>query len=377
MSESNGERAERGAFGGAREGAPARTPLWGAFHIHTSFSDGGVTLRDTVDAALAAGLDFVVITDHNTLRAREAEGYDQGLLVLADVELTPSPFHNHLLALGLAGDARLQCRGSQERLLSAVEAAGATAWVPHPRGFLNPWLALWNRPWRTWDRRVCGIELATFLVEWAESVRPWNLHRRLQRPLALSFEPDPRTLARWDWLNEQPRPAPAVGFIGIDAHRRSLFGGRIATPSYELLFRTHNLLAWCDPPTGDCARDAAALRAALIAGRFVNVFCSPDEERGLVSFDAHGGALSLRAPERDETELRILRSGQVAARAGGHRLDLAAAPAGIYRAEIRRNGRLWALTNPLAIPAGAGRDAPPAAPAEHGRLDATLEPAEA
>lgn len=56
--------------------APPRTgPLWysGALHLHTTHSDGSIVPGAVADAAQAAGLDFIVITDHNnTTHTREA-----------------------------------------------------------------------------------------------------------------------------------------------------------------------------------------------------------------------------------------------------------------------------------------------------------------
>jgi len=43
----------------------------GVIHVHSVFSDGGGSPRDIADAASEAGLDFVVLTDHNTDEAKK------------------------------------------------------------------------------------------------------------------------------------------------------------------------------------------------------------------------------------------------------------------------------------------------------------------
>ena len=50
----------------------------GVAHIHTIHSDGGGTVADVESAAAAAGLDFVIITDHNSLAGKPREGYGGG-----------------------------------------------------------------------------------------------------------------------------------------------------------------------------------------------------------------------------------------------------------------------------------------------------------
>ena len=45
-----------------------------ALHIHTRYSDGSGFVREIVAAGREAGLDVLVISDHNTLAAR-SEGW--------------------------------------------------------------------------------------------------------------------------------------------------------------------------------------------------------------------------------------------------------------------------------------------------------------
>jgi len=72
----------------------------GVAHIHTTHSDGGGTVADIESAAAAAGLDFVIVTDHNSLAAKPREGYgDTGVLTIVGTEI--SNHEGHLLAVGL------------------------------------------------------------------------------------------------------------------------------------------------------------------------------------------------------------------------------------------------------------------------------------
>lgn len=56
-----------------------KEPLIGDVHTHTTFSDGISTIAEIKDMADAAGLNFVFITDHTTLRQRRYCNEDKGL----------------------------------------------------------------------------------------------------------------------------------------------------------------------------------------------------------------------------------------------------------------------------------------------------------
>ena len=43
-------------------------------HMHTTYSDGSGTHQEIAEAALEAGLDVVIVTDHNVL-VQGLEGY--------------------------------------------------------------------------------------------------------------------------------------------------------------------------------------------------------------------------------------------------------------------------------------------------------------
>jgi hypothetical protein len=82
---------------------PGRGAGWyrGDLHLHTVHSDGRHEPHDLVAVARAAGLDFIVSTDHNTSAANRAWGtcLTNGLLVIAGEEVTTR--HGHWLAVGL------------------------------------------------------------------------------------------------------------------------------------------------------------------------------------------------------------------------------------------------------------------------------------
>ena len=75
-----------GAVAGQRPGrrslpaAPGRTWLAGDLHAHTVHSDGAMTVPELAAHAVARGLDFVAVTDHNTVSHHRELGLRLGRL---------------------------------------------------------------------------------------------------------------------------------------------------------------------------------------------------------------------------------------------------------------------------------------------------------
>ncbi len=101
-------------------------------HAHSVHSyDGQQTVEELLEAARAAGLDGLAITDHNEFApsrraADRAEEY--GLIGVAGMEISTAA--GHLLGLGI--DRRIE-RGLRFReTVDRVHDAGGIAVVPHP-----------------------------------------------------------------------------------------------------------------------------------------------------------------------------------------------------------------------------------------------------
>ena len=99
-------------------------------HCHTLASDGMVSAKELVDAGVAAGLDLIAITDHDTMASvRDAE--HPGLTVVRGEEITTAwPAQAHILGWFLEKPVR---RGmSVEDTVAAIHDQGGLAIVPHP-----------------------------------------------------------------------------------------------------------------------------------------------------------------------------------------------------------------------------------------------------
>jgi predicted metal-dependent phosphoesterase TrpH len=103
-------------------------------HCHTTASDGMVEPAELVSAALAAGLDLIAITDHDTMASAEEvfqRGAEAGLAVVKGQEVTTRwPAQTHVLGWFL--ERPVPSGRSLEDTVSAIQEQGGLAVIPHP-----------------------------------------------------------------------------------------------------------------------------------------------------------------------------------------------------------------------------------------------------
>lgn len=138
------------AFAGFAAAPVKPGPGWfrGDLHMHTAHSDGACPSRrgakvpcpvfKTLEAAVARGLDFIAVSDHNGVAQDEALGelapYFDDLLLIPAREITT--FHGHANVFGPTGPMDFQLGGPRApgfaRLLDEVEAAHGLISINHP-----------------------------------------------------------------------------------------------------------------------------------------------------------------------------------------------------------------------------------------------------
>src|SRR5512137_1914307 len=97
-------------------------------HMHTTYSDGCASHAEIADAALQAGLDVVIVTDHNVWVNGPENYYREGdkrVLMMVGEEIhdtTCEPQKNHMLVIG-AGRELAPFAQNPQRLLEAVSQA--------------------------------------------------------------------------------------------------------------------------------------------------------------------------------------------------------------------------------------------------------------
>jgi hypothetical protein len=155
-----------------RRGLPAsagRRWLAGDLHTHTVHSDGAMTVPELARFAAGQGLDFIAITDHNTISHHAelpAAAAAHQIILLPGQEVTTIAGH-----AGVLGDVGwIDFRDSPDCWLESAEQRGGLLSVNHPIGGHVSWIApMTRRPplievWHwTW-----GLDL-----RWTNSLAWW------------------------------------------------------------------------------------------------------------------------------------------------------------------------------------------------------------
>jgi hypothetical protein len=277
-------------------GLVART-LAGAYHVHTTRSDGAADKREVAAAAARAGLQFVIFTDHgDATREPDPPEYLHGVLCIDAVEISTNG--GHYVALGLPA-APYPLAGDAAAVVEDVARLGGFGIAAHPH---HPTHSL---AWDDWSAPVDGIEWINADVEWRNE-SPVRLARALfdylVRPapaLASVFDRPDQTLEQWASLL---RSRAVVALAAADAHggaRASSLdegGSRFAIgPSYEASFRVVvNKVLLSAPPSGNAVPDALAVIESIRSGRVYTVIRGIADGLVLVP----GGTGGLRFPEQ-------------------------------------------------------------------------------
>lgn len=368
----------------------------GAFHVHTNQSDGGGTVDEVSAAAAAAGLDFVILTDHGDGTRGAKATYRSGVLMVEGVEISSDG--GHYIAVGMP-PAPYPIGGDARGVVEDVRRFGGFGVVAHPTSLRK------ELRWTNWSLPVDGVEWLNGDSQWRDDGIAALLGvgvRYLFRPeesLALLLRRPVAALARWD---AAMRYKATVGLGGSDAHARLATGAEgdgyadgmeVRFPWYEALFRTYGLRVELDRVfSGEAGGDAAQLVTQLKAGR---VFTAVDAVARPVQFSFSGVSgdgrrvrmgesipadaamvitTTIAAP--DDGILRLFRNGEPIVETVGTELvyDVAAkSPPAAYRIEVSLAGGAgepaipWIVSNPIYT-AGVSAEPVPLSSLVDGRL---------
>ncbi len=215
----------------------------GSIHVHTVFSDGSGEVKEIAGYAEETGLDFIIITDHNTLRALN-EGYEKWYgktLVLIGCEINDKENKNHYLAFNV--NKTYSTRLPASEYVNQIQQDGGIGFIAHPHEKRSSMEKHPPYPWSEWDiPNFTGIEIWNHMSEWMEGLTDQNKYNYFVHPLRSIIAPAKETLSIWDKLNIKRR---VVGIGGVDAHahRMNLLGFfEVEVFPYKVMFksiRTH------------------------------------------------------------------------------------------------------------------------------------------
>ncbi len=336
----------------------------GVLHIHTNYSDGTGRVPEIASYASEHGLDWLIITDHEHLKAldRGEEGYYGPVLVLVGSELGDENGPNHYLAYGIE---KVPPQDDPVTYVSEVQRMGGFGAIAHPHEKRDVFKDMPPYPWTAWDAPIDGVEIWNQLSQWTEGLTRENRLQRFLHPLKSLTRPDPQTLAVWDRLNQL---RPVVGYVGVDAHsiKYPLLKGLIHVKvfHYKVQFRslrTHLLLP--APLNTNPAVAREQVFAALHKGRHFGANHRLGKADGArfyarIRGNKHWPICTL-SPEDPidfiirtpvEANLRLIRDGVVEAETTGKRLVTKVQyKPGIWRAEAHRKGKGWIYFNPFRV----------------------------
>lgn len=321
-------------------GVPRNGMGWwrGDLHMHTVHSDGNWTIAELISSARNTGLDFIVITDHNTAsHHEEIDRLSQGSrqpLVLRGEEITT--YGGHTNAWGLPSGTWIDFRthpGDNKRISSIVASAhraGAVISINHP--FVLCGGCSWG-----YDAAARDFD----------AIEVWN------GPWDFTDEP---ALKMWDKVLQSGRRITAIA--STDSHRPDTPIGK---------------------PSTHVAARVLSQAAVLTAIRQGHVYLTDGTPRLAISFEAEllnskrrtrsiiGDEIRLGAPGKirflittegvpDGAAVSLISNGQVIrsfpAKAQGppEMIEIDCRKDSYFRLEVRdgRNGML-ALTNPIYV----------------------------
>jgi hypothetical protein len=241
----------------------------GDFHVHSRESgDATATFDQIVELARQRGLDFVNLSDHNTVSQHALQAAFMAsrpeLLLLRSNEITTYAGHGN--AVGLSGyvDHRIGLGGRTiGGLLDDVAAQGAIFLVNHPTLDVGTVCigCAWDHADTDWSK-VAGIELITGKYELSQA----------------AFVP--QAIAMWDEVLDRGVRIAAVG--GSDDHTAGRDLGSMGSPIGS-------------PTTLVLADDLseAAIIAAIRGGRTIVQLRGPDDPRVDVTLTTASGTAGI------------------------------------------------------------------------------------
>lgn len=318
----------------------------GALHVHTYYPQDRQGVKKLGAAASKLGLDFVVISDHNSLSALRdgKEGmYGRTLVLIGDEVSTDS---GHLLVWGIrkpivSTDARKAAR--------EIRAQGGLIFIAHPFAKDYRW-----KDWTFTD--YDGIEVYNTqanaldedflsLVVRGVILFPDEFYRSM-------IKVSPEATEKWDALLMKRK---IVGIGSTDAHESHGLPG-FEVDSYNVMLKSVNCHVFAETLAKE--NILKAFRQGALYFSF-DIFADP---RGFDFYLKRGdkkflmGDSVAREPGdklviavNRQAYIRLFRDGKLIQEDVADKAEAPVLEKGVYRAEVYLNHRPWIFSNPIYV----------------------------
>ena len=352
----------------------------GNIHIHSTHSDGTSSIEEIAADAKAAGLDYIIITDHHSRAGAHQEGNYGGTHVIVGAEFNEAA--NHYLALNTTAPVADNSEAPQATI-DEVNRQGGFGFLAHPFETGSPLVSNGAcYPWTDWSvRGFTGMELWNYSSQWRGKATGklriifWYF---LNRDAPVKSGPSPKCLQTWD---QYTIDSPVVGIGGTDAHAIKYKVGPFTAEVFPYLDLFHTINTYiCLPEKIDFDPQVArsqildALRVGRCylcydryrsSGRNFYFAATGHEikenqenktdmpmgsQASLDSFTSPP-TLQIKAPH-SRAVIRVLRNGETFHKEHGRALSLPVEQPGTYRVEIYHRSLLgrcrpWIYSNPI------------------------------
>lgn len=249
----------------------------GVTHVHSTYSDGGGTIEEIAESANKAGLDFVIITDHNDSRSRkeQKEKIYGNTDVFIEMEASSTPGHTIIffsetpyvnlndLAITFKSDDRLFLKEVDPDFFSIVA---------HPSNLKMPWkgkeeyiqdgLEVFNLD-SMWQRNVVDSIPHFMVTAFFYALNPYVGYSRVLDTYGPDFN-------LWDRLNQKKWGHFAT--FGHDTHSLVKLSDsfKFRWPSYLNNFRVaSNVVLLKEPAKADFISRKKQIYHSIREGRLV------------------------------------------------------------------------------------------------------------
>lgn len=333
----------------------------GAIHIHSVYSDGTGDIESISKAAKNAGLDWIIVTDHNSFEIEE--GIYNGVYVIKGEEISPKD-ENHYLALGI--NKYIQPNVNAKHNIEAVKLNGGFGFAAHADE--SDFRRNSHQPIKWTNKNITpdGVEIWNWFSEWADNLNDRNIFSLAYAYLFkhnLVKEANATTIKWWDKLNNtSDKIIPAIG--GIDAHALKIKGYVIPVTifPYQDMFKTIvNVISSNKPFAKDFETRKTQILEAIKTGRNLIINRVVSKEIPIFKISnknqtvTNGESISLdnetllNVQTKKKGSIKIFYNGKEIKSVISNSIKMLLNEVGKYRVEIKFGKRGFAYSNPIIV----------------------------